>query len=91
MLVSPDKLHWYIDGSQLTEEFKGKLYYDHQQWIRNRVHYEKYIGEVEEKLDVFESFSQKAKQYDEVDNIPNQSSKSGCAFRVWFGSGLIRA
>ena len=66
VLVSSDKLRWYVDGTQLTEEFKGKLYYDHQQWIRNRVHYEKYMGEVEEKLDVFENFSQKAKLYDEA-------------------------
>jgi len=61
-----DKLSRYIDPSQLTREFCGFLYYDHQQWIRNRISFEQYLAEAERRLDSIQHTDSMAKMSEEV-------------------------
>ncbi|XP_041477901.1 uncharacterized protein LOC121425834 isoform X6 [Lytechinus variegatus] len=42
-LSSPSKLTKYLDTSQLTEEFGGALDYHHQEWLQNRLDFEKFL------------------------------------------------
>ena len=66
--MSVGKLSRYIHPNQLTQEFGGKLYYDHQRWIRNQISYEKYMTEAIEKVDNYQNHSN-ASLTDQVRNL----------------------
>ncbi|XP_071495752.1 uncharacterized protein [Diadema antillarum] len=42
-LSSPSKLTKYIDPNQLTEEFGGSMEYNHEEWLENRLEFEKFM------------------------------------------------
>ncbi|XP_051998469.1 SEC14 domain and spectrin repeat-containing protein 1 [Xyrauchen texanus] len=51
ILVSANKLTRYIEPCQLTDEFGGSLVYDHLDWVKKRLVFEKFTKESTSLLD----------------------------------------
>ena len=74
VLISSSKITDHIESDQLTHEFGGKLSYDHEQWLKDRISFETYVNDV---------LNERLEDDDQNEEVSFIDSFSYEAFKLW--------